>query len=85
MSKAPININVGSRVQHRAWFWYASVVEIPSTVYWTSVIGVKIDGEESMRRIPVFSLISDTNDFIYDWSDVDEGIKGRSTSAGKEP
>ncbi len=82
MSQMPMNINVGDRVQHRAWFWYGEIAEAQAPVYWTSMIGVKVDGEEDVRRLPVFSLICDTTDFIYDWSDVDEGTCGRTASSG---
>ncbi len=78
----PMNINVGDRVQHRAWLWYAEVADIQSPVFWTSMIGIRIDGETNIRQLPVFSLICDTNDFIYDWSDVDEDVQREPESSG---
>lgn len=79
-----VNVQVGDRVQHRAWFWYGSVVEIPETVNYLSALKIKQDGVDRVETHGIPSLILDTNDFIYDWSEPYVSTKVKTKSKSKK-
>ena len=80
----PIEVKVGSPVQHRAWHWFGKIIELPEDPMHTSVVVVELpDGTK--HSCGIFALIYDENEFLYDWSEFDETPKGRSKGKSKKP
>lgn len=84
MSKK-VNVKVGDRVQHRAWFWYGEVTGIPAgDITSLSTITVQRDGEKTANNVWIPSIILTTEDFIYDWSDQIEAPKRKAKGKSKK-
>ena len=68
-----LELAVGSRVQHRAWHWFATVAQPPpDPLTWQSHISIIIDDREVEVTYPIYSLLVEEHEFIYDWSEYDE-------------
>ena len=79
----PIEVNVGSPVQHRAWFWFGKIKELPENPTHTAQVVVELEDGRT-HSCGIFSLIYDENEFLYDWSEFDEAPKRRTKSKGKK-
>lgn len=79
-----VDVQVGGRVQHRAWFWYGTVVEIPETVTHLSHLKIRQDGIDRVQTEWIPSLILDTNEFIYDWSEPHVPTKVKTKGKNKK-
>lgn len=67
-----IIVNVGSHVQHRAWHWIAKVLEAPEgELAHSTIIKVELPSGD-VQAHALFSLITNEEEFIYDWSEFDE-------------
>lgn len=62
-------IKIGDRVQHRAWYWIGTVIEVPEDIHDLSYIKVKRD-DGKIQEVWMPSIITNTDHFIYDWSDL---------------
>lgn len=80
-----MKIKLGTRVQHRAWYWRGTVVALPEgNITSFSPLKVKIDDGRIQTWAPT-SLITDIDEFVYDWSDEDGTIERRPKSKSKKP
>lgn len=78
------NLTVGAPVQHRAWFWIGKIVEIPEgEIRHSTTIKVELPNG-AIQTYAMFSLISEEEDFVYDWSEFDEAPRRRTKSKSKK-
>lgn len=77
-------VMAGDRVQHRAWLTYGSITDVPDELTHLSSVSVLWDSKEGVRQEWMPSLITDTDDFIYDWGDVRDKVKKRSKGKSKK-
>lgn len=61
-------MKIGDRVQHRGWFWYGTITDLPEEIKPLSHIGVLEDHKETPVSHWIPALIFDTDDFVYDFS-----------------
>lgn len=82
-----VHVSIGNRVQHRAWLWTGTVTEVPSgEVRHMDTVTVLQDGEQNTEKVWLPSLIINTSEFIYDWSDiVAKSTKRKAKSKSKKP
>lgn len=78
------DIKGGTRVQHRGWFWYGTTEKDSTNLSSLSYIDVRRDGSNKTESVWISSLILDTNDFVYDWSDDVEAPKRKTKGKGKK-
>lgn len=74
----------GDRVQHRAWFNYGVLIAVPDEITHLAHVDVKWDDKEGIRNEWLPSLITETDDFIYDWSGADVSPKRRPKGTSKK-